>query len=86
LVRECTFVSCLSAITPSSVRWGDRVEEDLLTQSSDSEGAQAQFSRTPSSGVIGPSGTTLVSELPRQRVGAGASENQRLMRRRSRAP
>jgi hypothetical protein len=57
-----------------------------LTQSSDSEGAQTQFSRTPSSGVTGPPGTTSVSELSRQRVGAGASEHQRLMRRSSRAP
>jgi hypothetical protein len=58
-----------------------------LTQSIDSEGAQTQFSRTPSSGVTGPPGTTSVSELSsRQRVGAGASEHQRLMRRRSRAP
>jgi hypothetical protein len=37
--RECAFVSYLSADIPSSVRWGDRVE-DLLTQSIDSEGAQ----------------------------------------------
>jgi hypothetical protein len=34
--RECAFVSYLSAVTPSSVRWGDRVEKDLLSQSSDS--------------------------------------------------
>jgi hypothetical protein len=64
-VRECAFVSYLSADTPSSGRWGDRVEEDLLTQSVDSEGAQTQFSRTPSSGVTGPPGTTSVSELLR---------------------
>ena len=37
--RECAFVSYLSADTPSSVRWGDRVEEELLTHSCDSEGA-----------------------------------------------
>jgi hypothetical protein len=36
--------------------------------------------------VTGPPGTTSVSELPRQRVGAGASEHQRLMRRINRAP
>jgi hypothetical protein len=36
--------------------------------------------------VTGPPGTTSVSELPRQRVGAGASEHHRLMRRSSRAP
>jgi hypothetical protein len=84
--RECAFVSYLSVDTPSNVRWGDRVEEDLLTQSIDSEGAQTQFSRTPSSGVTGPPRTTSVLELSRQRVGAGASEHQRLMRRSSRAP
>ena len=44
------------------------------------------MSWTPSVGVIGPPGTTSVSELPRQRVGAGASEHQRLMRRSSREP
>jgi hypothetical protein len=83
--RECAFVSCCSSIyTPSSVRWRDRVDEDLLTQSIDSEGAQTQFLRTPSSGVTGPPMTVLVSELSRQRVGARASEHHRLMR--SRAP
>jgi hypothetical protein len=71
---------------PSNGRWGDRFEEDSLTQSIDSEGSQTQFSRTPSLGVTGPPGTTSVSKLlSRQRVGAGASEHQRLMRR-SRAP
>jgi hypothetical protein len=84
--RECAFVSYLSVDTPSSVRWGDRVEEDLLTQNVDSKGAQTQFSRTPSSGVTGPPEIASISDLPRQRVGAGASEHQRLMRRRSRAP
>jgi hypothetical protein len=94
--RECAFVSCLSVVTPSSVKWGNRVEEDLLTQSSDSEGAQTQFSWTPSSGVTGPPKTTSVlelwrervgaAELSRERVGVGASEHQRLMRRRSKAP
>jgi hypothetical protein len=39
--RECAFVSyCLSVDTPSGGRWGDRVEEDLLPHSVDSEGAQ----------------------------------------------
>ena len=86
-LRECAFVSCcLSVYTPSSGRWGETVEEDLLIQSIDSEGAQTQFSRTTSSGVIGPPGTTSVLELSRQRVGAGASEHQRLMRRSSKAP
>ena len=80
--RECAFVSYLLVDTPSNVRWGDRVEEDLLTQSIDSEGAQTQFLRTPSSGVIGPPGTTSVSYFPRQSVGAGDLVYQRLMRRR----
>jgi hypothetical protein len=35
---------CASIVTPSSIRWGDRVEEDLLTHSSDLEGAHTQFS------------------------------------------
>jgi hypothetical protein len=84
--RECTFVSYLSVDTPSSGRWGDRVEEELLTHSIDSMAAQTQFSRTPSSGVTGPPETASVSELLRQRVGVGASEHQRLMRRSSKAP
>jgi hypothetical protein len=76
----------LSVVTPSSIRWGYRFEEDLLTHSSDSKGAQTQVSWTPSSGVTGPPGTTSVSEMPRQRVGAGDLEHQRLMRRSGRAP
>jgi hypothetical protein len=84
--RECAFINYCSVGIPSSVMWGDRVEEDLLTQSSDLEGAQTQSSRTPSSGVTGPPGIAPVSEFLRQRVGAGASEHQRLMRRSSRAP
>ena len=79
------FVSCCSVDAPSNIRWGDRIEEDLLTQSIDLERAQTQFSRTPSSGVTVPPGTTSVSELSRQRVGAGTSEHERLMRRSSRA-
>ena len=84
--RGCPFATSLSVVTPSNVKWGDRVEEDLLTHSSDSEGAQTQFLRTPFSGVTGPPGTTLVSDLLRQRVGAVASEHQRLMRRSGREP
>jgi hypothetical protein len=57
-----------------------------LTHTSDLEGAQTHFPWTPSTGVTGPAGTTLVSELSRQRVGAGASEDQILMRRSDRAP
>jgi hypothetical protein len=36
--------------------------------------------------VTGPPGTTSVSELSRQRVGAGDSEHERLMRRIIKAP
>jgi hypothetical protein len=36
--RECAFITTLSAITPSSISWGDRVDEDRLTHNSDSEG------------------------------------------------
>jgi hypothetical protein len=64
--RECAFVSYCSVDAPSSVKWGDSVEEDLLTQSSDSEGAQTQFSRTPSSRVTSPPRTTSALELSRQ--------------------
>jgi hypothetical protein len=63
--RECAFATTLSVVTPSNIRWGDRVEEDLLNHNSDSEGTQTQFSWTPSSGVTVPPGTTLVSELSR---------------------
>jgi hypothetical protein len=36
---ESAFVTTLFVVTPSSIMWGDRVEEDQLTHSSDSEGA-----------------------------------------------
>jgi hypothetical protein len=36
LVRECAFMNTLSVVTPSNIIWGDRVEDDLLTHSSDS--------------------------------------------------
>jgi hypothetical protein len=88
--RECAFSSSLSVVTPSNIRWGDKVEDELLTHSSDLEGDQTQFPLTPSAGVTGSPRTTSVSELPRQRVGAGASGHQRLhqrlMRRREREP
>jgi hypothetical protein len=84
--RECAFASSLSVVTPSNIRWGDKVEEDLLTHSSDLEGAQTQFSWKPYSRVTGPPVTNSVSELLRQKVGAGASEHQRLMRRRNTKP
>jgi hypothetical protein len=85
--RECAFATTLSVVTPSSIRWGDRVEEDRLTHSSDSEGAQTQVSSTPSSeGVIGPPRIASVLELSsRQRVGATSSEHRKLMRT-SKAP
>jgi hypothetical protein len=38
--RECAFTTTLSIVTPSNIRWGDRVEENLLTHSSDLEGDQ----------------------------------------------
>jgi hypothetical protein len=38
--RECAFMTTLSVVTPSNIRWGDRVGEDLLIHSSDSIGAQ----------------------------------------------
>jgi hypothetical protein len=81
-------MTTLSVVTPSSIRWGDRVEEDRLTHSSDSEGDQTQFPWTTSlEGVTGPPRIASVSELSsRQRVGATASEHQRLMRRSGRAP
>jgi hypothetical protein len=58
-------VTTLFAVTPSNIGWGDKVEEDRLTHSSDSEGDQTQFPWTPSSeGVISPPRITSVSELP----------------------
>jgi hypothetical protein len=85
-LRECAFTSSLLVVTPSSIIWGDIFEDDLLTHSSDSEGAQTEFPWTPSAGVTGPPRTSSVSELSKQRVGAGASEHQILMRRRDKAP
>jgi hypothetical protein len=85
--RECAFVTTLSAVTPSNIRWGDRVEEDRLTHNSDSEGEQTQCPWPSSEWVTGPPRIASVSELlSRQRVGATTSEHQRLMRRSSRAP
>jgi hypothetical protein len=53
--RECAFVTTLYVVTPSNIRWGDKVEEDRLTHSSDSEGDQTQCPWTPSSEwVTGP--------------------------------
>jgi hypothetical protein len=86
-VRECEFTTSLSVVTPSNIIWGDKFEEDILTHRSDSEGAHTQVLSTPSSeGVTGLPKKTPVSELSRQRVGVGASENQRLMRRSDKAP
>jgi hypothetical protein len=64
-VRECAFVTTLSVVTPSNIRWGDRFEEDLLTHSSELEGALTQVSWTPSLGVTGPPGTASVLDLLR---------------------
>jgi hypothetical protein len=85
--RECAFITTLSTITPSNISWGDRVEEDLLTHSSDSEGDQTQCPWIASEWVTGPPSIATVSEQSsRQRVGATTSEHHRLMRRSSRAP
>jgi hypothetical protein len=85
--RECAFITTLSTITPSSISWGDRVDEDRLTHSSDSEGDQTQCPWTDSEWVTGPPSIATVSEQPsRQRDGATASVHQRMMRRSSRAP
>jgi hypothetical protein len=85
--RECAFIATLSTITPSSISWGDRVDEDRLTHSSDSEGDQTQCPWTDSEWVTGPPSIATVSEQPsRQRDGATASVHQRMMRRSSRAP
>jgi hypothetical protein len=86
-LRESAFVTTLSAITPSNIRWGDRVEDDRLTHNSNSEGEQTQCPWTSSEWVTGPPMIASVSkQLSRQRVGATASEHQRLMRRSSKAP
>jgi hypothetical protein len=86
-VRECAFVTTLSIVTPSNIRWGDKVDEDRLTHNSDLEGDQTQCPWPSSEWVTGPPKIAIVSEQPsRQRVGATTSEHQRLMRRSSRAP
>jgi hypothetical protein len=84
--RECAFATTLYVVTPSNIIWGDIFEDDLLNHSSELEGAQTQVSWTPSLGVTGPPRTASVSELSRQRVGAGDSEHQILMRMRDRSP
>jgi hypothetical protein len=84
--RECAFIATLSTITPSSTSWGDRVDEDRLTHSSDSEGDQSQCPGTASEWVTGPPSIATVSEQSsRHRDGATASVHQRMMRRSSRA-
>jgi hypothetical protein len=80
-------VTTLSTITPSSTRWGDRVDEDRLTHSSDSKREQTQCPWTSSKWVTGPPSIATVSEQSsRQRVGATASMHQRLMTRSNKAP
>jgi hypothetical protein len=85
--RECACMTTLSSITPSNTRWGDRVDEDHLTHSSDSEGDETECPLTYSEWVTSPPNIATVSEQSsRKRVGATALEHQRLMRRISRAP
>jgi hypothetical protein len=85
--RESAFVTTLSAITPSNTRWGDRVEEDRLTHSSDSEGDDTECPWTCLEWVTGPPSIATISEqLSRQRVGATILVHQRLMMRSNRAP
>jgi hypothetical protein len=87
LSRECEFIATLSTITPSSISWGDKVDEDRVTHSSDSEGDQTQCPWTDSEWVTGPPSIATVSEqYSRQRDGAIASVHQRMRRRSSRAP
>jgi hypothetical protein len=85
--REFAFITTLSAITPSSLSWGDRVDEDRLTHNNDSEGDDTHCPWTTSEWVTCPPSIAPVSEEPRrQRVGATTSVDQRMMRRSSRAP
>jgi hypothetical protein len=85
--RECAFITTLSTITPSSISWGDRVDEDCLTHNSDLEGDQTQCPWTSSGWVTGPPNIATVSEQSsRQRVGATTSVHQRMRRRNNRAP
>jgi hypothetical protein len=60
--RECAFVTTLYAIIPSSTRWGDRVDEDRLNHSSDSEGDETQCPWISSEWVTGPPRIATVSE------------------------
>jgi hypothetical protein len=41
-VRECAFMTTLPIVTPSNIRWGDKVEEDRLTHKNDSKRDQTQ--------------------------------------------
>jgi hypothetical protein len=66
--RECAFIATLSTITPSSISWGDRVDEDRLTHNSDSEGDQIQCPWTDSEWVTGPPSIATVSEQPSRQV------------------
>jgi hypothetical protein len=63
-VRECALITTLSTITPSSIIWGDRGEEDRLTHNSDSEGDDTQCPWTSSEWVIGPPSIATVSKKP----------------------
>jgi hypothetical protein len=60
-------VTTLFVVTPSIIIWGDKVEEDRMTNSSDSEGAQYQVSSTPSSeGVIWSTQDSFSFRVPEQ--------------------
>ena len=86
-MRECAFVTTLSIVTPSIIRWGDNIEEDRLTQNNDSKGEKTQFPWTSSKWVTGQPVIATVSEhLSRQRVGDTTLVHQRLMRRSNMAP
>jgi hypothetical protein len=60
--RECAFIATLSTIAPSNISWGDRVDEDRLTHSSDSEGDDTQCLWIASEWVTGPPSIVIVSE------------------------
>jgi hypothetical protein len=61
-VRECAFITTLSAITPSNISCGDIVHEDRLTHNIDSDRDQTQCPWTSSEWVISPPSIAIVSE------------------------
>jgi hypothetical protein len=64
-VRECDFTTNLYVVTPSSIRWGDNVDEDRLTHNSDSKEDQTQCSWTYLEWVTGPPSIASFSKLSR---------------------